>query len=278
MVPWIWGKIDVPDKPDGVVVFGAGHSGTVAALARLATIVANFYNAFPLAARIVPIREKYTSAQRDSENTLMGVAQTEVSTMGSELYSMWRESDDIAEGILEVARQSNTRAIVLGLTWQADPVNFQRIIGGVVEQAGCSTVVVKFNGIFHSERILVPIVNMRELYVVRDIIKAFLLLGQQRFTFVRLIPSYERNTAIAKAEKRLARWIEMEGFVNVATCKALPTESRQETILLEAQEHDLVVMVGSLAQGFGRFLFGSLASKVAQKCSKTLITVYPASL
>jgi len=279
MVPWTWEKFDILANPDGVVVFGAGHLGTAAALARLSTIIANFYNAFPLAARIMPLREEYTSVQREAENTLMSVVKTEVSTMGSELYSMWQESDDVAEGILDVARQTQaqTCAIVLGLTLQVDPINFQRIIGKVVEQADCSTVVVKFNGVFHTERILVPIVNMRELYVVRDIIKAFLQLGHQQFTFVRLFPSFERDAAIEKAKKRLTRWIEMEGFVTVSTCKALPTESRQETILQEALEHDLVVMAGSLPQGIRSFLFGSLANKVAQRCAKTLITVYPPS-
>lgn len=278
MVPWTWKKLEAPLRSEGVVVFGASHLASAAALARLSTIIAHYYAGFPLAARIIPASKVYSQEQKESDTILMAAARTEVITMGSELYSTWRQSDEIAEGLLAVVKQSQTLAIVLGLTLRINPMDFQKILGKVIEQASCPTVVVKFGGIFHSERILIPVINMRELFVIRDIVKALTALGHQRCTFVRLLPSYERGEVIAKAEKRLARWLKMEGLDSISTCKAVTAEARQETILQESLAQDVIVMAGAVAHGLHHILFGSLANRVAQKSTKTLIIVYSPAL
>ncbi|MEJ2691339.1 MAG: universal stress protein, partial [Deltaproteobacteria bacterium] len=58
-------------------------------------------------------------------------------------------------------------------------------------------------------------------------------------------------------------------------CRAVATEARLVTVLQEAEQHDLLIMAATQAQGgLGRLLFGSLAGEVAQQCRKPLIIVH----
>lgn len=275
MVPWLWERFQQPTRPDGVVVFGATHLATTAALARMAAIFAHNYGAFPLAARVFLPGQTFTPEQKEVEISLTEVARTEVHSMGSELYTVTRESESAAKGIIQIARDTNARTIVLGHSIRLAPNEFHRVLGAVVEAAPCPTIIIKFSGILHTERILVPIVNMRELHLLRNPVRALATVGRHHISFLRLMPSYEKAETVLKAEKRLLRWAEMEGLSAISSCEAIATDARQETILEKTQGHDLVILAGPRLQKFRRLFFGSLAAGVAQSCPITLITVYP---
>nr|MBF0222525.1 cation:proton antiporter [Desulfobulbaceae bacterium] len=259
MVPWLWERFQRPTRPDGVVVFGANHLATTAALARMAAIFAHDYGAFPLAARILLPGQTFSPEQKEVEISLTEVARAEVHSMGSELYTVTQKSENAAKGILQIAKDTNARAIVLGHSIRLTPNEFHRVLGAVVEEAPCPTIIIKFSGILHTERIIVPIVNMRELHLLRNPVRALATVGHHHISFLRLMPSYEKAETVIKAEKRLLRWAEMEGLAAISSCEAIATDARQETIIEKTQGHDLVIMAGPRLQKFRRLFFGSLA-------------------
>ncbi|MCK4839907.1 MAG: cation:proton antiporter [Desulfobulbaceae bacterium] len=275
MVPWTWDKLSPPFTQDGVVIFGANHLATTRALARMAAIFANYYGAYPMAVRIIPELHNKPEISQENDNDIIMTAKAETATMGLELYTVTQQSDDIAQGILATARHNRARGIVLGHCQDMTPTAFQKVIGEVTSQASCPTMVIKFTGILHSERILVPVVDMQELYAVKDAVRALAIVGQHQITLLHLLPSYETSKTIAKAEKKLQRWAERGNLAEVIKCRAIATDARQETITDEAENHDLVIMAAPTMQGLQRLFFGSLAHTVAGKCSKTVITVYP---
>lgn len=274
MMPWVWKPLSRPLRPQGVVLFGANHLATGVALARMAAIFAHYYDAFPMAARVIPLKGAYEAAQSEADKILMTAARTEVQIMGSELYTVARQSDDVARTILDIARQSKTWGIVLGHSLQITPSDFQKVIGEIVELAPCPTLVIKFSGVLHTERILVPFVDMGELQQLADPVKALAAVGHHRITFLQLMSTYESTEEVLRAEENLRRWAEAEELEQVSTCRAVATEARQASILDASENHDIVIMAGPKSQGIQRLLFGSLAIGVAQHCRKTLITVF----
>ena len=276
LVPWIWPKLPRPARAEGVVVFGVSHLATGAALARITTIFANYHQAYPLVAHIIP-PDNYDAEHQERDKMLLAAIKNEVHEMGSELYTVTKQSNDVAQGILDVARQSQTRGIVLGHS-SIDSVAFQKIIGQIVENAPCPSMVIKFSGIFHTERILVPFVNTWELELIKTPLKAMAAVGRHQITLLRLLSSSDTEKNVLKTQEQLINWAANEHLSPITTCQALTTEARKETILTEAANHDLIIMAGPRPQAFPqRLMFGSLHAAVIQDCDKTLITVYPAA-
>ncbi len=280
MVPWTWAKLASPYNQDGVVIFGANHIATTRALARMAAILANYYEAAPMAVRILPHSPNGSRVLQENDPSILMTAKAETITMGLELSTVTQKSDETAMGILAVARQNLARSIVLGHCQKMTPAVFQKVIGEVVSRAPCPTVVIKFTGVLHTERILVPVVSISELHLVRDVVSALAIVGQHQITLLYLLPSYEtEKAAILKAEKKLHTWAKQEDLSKVVQCRVVATEARQETITDEAEKHDLVVMAApKIQRGIQRLFFGSLAHDVANKCNRTLLTVYPPAI
>jgi Kef-type K+ transport system membrane component KefB/nucleotide-binding universal stress UspA family protein len=278
MVPWTWKKLVPPYRQDGVVLFGANHIATTRALARMAAIFANYYEAYPMAVRVVPKQPNPSDLIEDNNIDIIMAAKAETVTMGMELYTVTQQSDDPAQGILATARHNRAHGIVLGHCQKMTPSVFQKVIGEVTSQAPCPTMVIKFAGILHTERILVPVVSMQELRAVKDVIGALAMVGEHQITLLHLLPSSESEKGIRNAAKRLQKWAEQEDLAAVIRCRAIATDARQETVIEEAEKHDLLIMAAPKMQGLQRLFFGSLAHAVAGKCDKTIITVYPPAI
>jgi Kef-type K+ transport system membrane component KefB len=274
MLPWTWPKLSPPMRGEGVVIFGASHIATGAALARMTAIFANYHQAYPMVAHIIPT-VGYNAEKMAHDKDLLTAVKTEIHNMGSELYTVTKENDDIAQGILETAHQSHTWGIVLGHS-AINPAAFQKIIGRIVAEAPCPTMIIKFSDTFHTERILVPFFREQALNEIKNPLKALAAVGQHKITLLRLMSSSDSEQDIQRAEKELAHWAAAEQLSQLTTCQVITTEARQKTILKEAKKHDLIIMAGPPSQALPqRLMFGSLHAVVAQGCEKTLITVYP---
>jgi nucleotide-binding universal stress UspA family protein len=244
----------------------------------MAAIFANYYEAYPMAVRVVPTQANQRKVPKANDLDIIMTAKAETVTMGMELYTVTQQSDDTAQGILATARHHRAHGIVLGHCQKMTPSVFQKVIGEVTSQAPCPTMVIKFAGILHTERILVPVVSMQELRAVKDVIGALAMVGEHQITLLHLLPSSESEKGIRNAAKRLQKWAEQEDLAAVISCRAIATDARQETVIGEAEKHDLLIMAAPKMQGLQRLFFGSLAHAVASKCDKTIITVYPPAI
>lgn len=273
LVPWSWEKLVPPGHPSGTVVFGASRSKTVGGLARIAVLLAHYYQARPLAVRVVPPDCEGEICAID--NSLFFIEDKEAASLGYELGTSVIRDANVPEALALAAEQTGARSIVLGYPMGGSHQEMERVLERVADKVSCPVVIVRFIGILHTERILVPVVDSKELPVIVDILSALARVGRHRITLLKLMPSYIDDEGLEIAEHKLIDWSFETGLSPYTFCRAVATEARLETVLQEAKQHDLLIMAASHAQGgIGRLLFGSLAGDVAQQCGKPLIIVH----
>lgn len=272
--PWTWAKLTPAKNPQRTVLFGASHSKTVAGLARISTLLAHYYKARPLAVRIVPPETESREGNWSVGHELFQIEEEETRRMGYELSTSVIKGKDIPASLVETARQAESLTIVLGHPLDVSAQEMLKVVELVARDAPCQVVVARFSGLLHSERILIPVVNPWELIVIHDILAALAGIGRHRLTLLRLMPSYIDNDGIELAESMLEDWTFDSGLSPYVFCKALTTDSRLETVINEAKQHDLLIMAANHTQGIQRLFFGSLAADVAQYCEKPMLMVY----
>ncbi len=198
ITPWVWQKLTPPPQPDGVVLFGASHEKTVRGLARLATIFAHHLQAEPMSVRV--IRPKLVIKD---VNKLFALETAEVASMGYSLRKNLVQYNDVALGISNQVYNNKTKCLVLGYPIEGTIQGFQKVVEQVGENVACPVVVVKFYGILHTERILVPLVSMDQLDEVSGVVKALSKVGEHSITLLRLLPYDEAQRIIIRRKRNL---------------------------------------------------------------------------
>jgi len=254
------------------VIFGAARSKTVGSLARIATLLAHYYKARPLAVRVVP--PSCEGEQCALDHSLFAIEEKETASLGYELATSVIREPDVPEALALAAGQTGARSVVLGYPMAGSHQEMVKVVERVAVRVTCPVVIVRFIGLLHTERILVPIVNSRELPVVRDMVASLARVGRHRITLLRLMPSYVDEAGLDAAERKLTDWAFETGLSFFVFCRAVATEARQETIIEEAARHDLLIMASNQTQGIQRLFFGSLAADIAQRCEKPMIIVH----
>jgi nucleotide-binding universal stress UspA family protein len=244
-------------------------------LARIATIIAHHHGALPMAVQ-VKIPGKNRMNGNNWENTIENLArvQSEINSLGYKMVSEVVLADNVASGILATAGKYKTWCIVLGYPLSGTAKEFQQVVESVAQKTNCPIIVVRFSGALHTERILVPIISSRDLQTVNTVVSALSGVGRHRVTLLHLMPSNATEKELRITEQQMLFWADNENLTPYVHCQAVATESRQETILHEICQHDLLVMAASGSSGFKRIFFGSLADGVARECNRSMIMVY----
>lgn len=275
LIPWTWEKLVPPAEQAGQVLFGASHLATVAGLARMATIIAHYHHAHPCAVRVIPTKAgTYYDALRAETELLFAVEAAEVKTLGYELKTAVVQEDNVATGILAQTQSSKTFAIIIGHPLHGTHKEFEKVVEQVVAQAACPVIIVRFCGVLHTERILVPVTDSEDLIALKDTVCALGKVGEHCITLLWLLPPEERDTDLAAARQKMESWNRAVDLGNCVRFEVFATEARLESIVQAVASHDLVVMTSTLSQGLGRIIFGSLAESVAQRCGKPMLIVY----
>ncbi|MDA3834387.1 MAG: cation:proton antiporter [Spirochaetales bacterium] len=183
ITPWSWKKLIPHNQPSGVVLFGASHEKTVRGLARLATIFAHHLQAEPMSVRVVRPHNAINDV-----NKLFALEAAEIASMGYSVRKNLVQYNDVALGISNQVYNNNCKCLVLGYPIEGTIQGFQKVVEQVGETASCPVVVVKFYGVLHTERILVPLVSMDQLDEVSGIVKALSRVGEHSITLLRLLP------------------------------------------------------------------------------------------
>lgn len=275
LVPWTWEKLLPRSIANGSVVFGVSHEGTVAGLTRMTAIFANYYQALAVAVRVMPlaVAEQQPGLSTTTQH-LFALAMEEAFSLGYPLETTTIQSSDIADGILNAAINLNQPwGIILGHPMTKGAQEFQKIVESVAARAPCPVIVVRFSGILHTERILVPLWQMRELESLRDLVSALSSVGKHQISLFYLMPPESSATEQDKAREKLSARAARMGIPSTVQCLVTAAEARSETIIQEAQFHDLVIMNAGEPQGVKRFFFGSLAERVAAECGRTTMLV-----
>jgi len=271
LVPWSWEKLTPPQFPRGAVVFGVSHRSTVNGLARMATLLAYHFKARPVAVWVDAIKEA-DSSRLESRELLEHAAQ-EARSLGFALHTCEVRSESVAKGIIAAAKEKKALTVLLGYPFRRTEHSFSKIIEEIGAAVTCPIITVRFTGILHTERILVPIVHTSDLETVGDVVCALAHVGKHAITLLRLLAADAPNSEVADYEKKLHNW---------ATGRSLPfvkglvikSEARLETIVKESQVHDLLIMAVSEGYGIKKMLLGSLADDVADICQRPMLMVH----
>jgi Kef-type K+ transport system membrane component KefB/nucleotide-binding universal stress UspA family protein len=277
LTPWIWEKLRPTIPPSGSVIFGVSHYKTVTGLARLATLLAHHHKAAPLAVNVVP-PGFIPCPGKDSItiNPLFDMAGKEVSGLGYHLQAVAIESDNLVKSLVECTRDHDALALVLGYPQQHTTQEFKKVLGEVVNRAPCPVILVCLTGMFHTERILVPIIHSRHLETIRAPLLSLAEVGRHRISLLRLLPPEITSEEIKEQEKKLQAWA-IANDLPFVRCLAVASEAPLEAILGESCQHDLLLMAGAEEYSLPKKLFGSLADDVADNCSRPMLIVYGSS-
>jgi Kef-type K+ transport system membrane component KefB/nucleotide-binding universal stress UspA family protein len=281
IAPWEWDKLNPANSPAGNVIFGASNIATVAGLARLSTIFAHLYEAMPMAVRVNTQQNHQTAkSQSPAEIELFQAARSEVEKMGYELITKTINGTEIADTIISAANHYSAKAIVLGYPLEGTALEFERVVDKVADKSPCPVIVVRFTGLLYTEQILVPVIDFNELDSIREIIRALCKSGDHHITLFGVMSQETGKQGLIEARERLENWIFELVSDGLATfnCETIAVEERQEAIIAEASNHDLLVMAASRSQGLERLFFGSLAEGVARNCQKPMLMIHGTEL
>jgi Kef-type K+ transport system membrane component KefB len=157
LVPWSWEKLKPAPTPMGSVIFGVSHQSTVGGIARMATLLAHHFKAQPVAISID--NNKKTNLMSTDTSELFELAAQEVKSLGYTLHTSEIRAESIAKGIVAASKENDALTILLGYPFQRTEHNFNKIVEDIASAALCPITIVRFTGILHTERILVPIIN-----------------------------------------------------------------------------------------------------------------------
>ena len=272
LVPWSWKKLQPQPNPQCVVAFGASHPLTVGGLARFATIFAHHYQAAPMAIRVV--RTEDCPTEHDAFEALFSVEEQEVKSIGYPLQKELICSNDVVSSLVAAVEYNNAQAVVLGYPLPGTAQGFQDTLEAVVSNVACPIIVVRFFGVLHTENILVPLRSMDDLHDVGPIIHALSKVGEHQITLLYLLSAEEEDDKVGKKTQELVTWADELQFKCLITFKVERTEARQETILAESVNHDVVVMGTSRKHVLKRIFFGSLAETLARDIKKPMLIIY----
>ena len=271
LIPWSWEKLQPAPSPHGAVIFGVSHQSTVGGLARMGTLLAHHFKAQPVAVRIDLTKD--TASGKADTSELFELAAYETRSLGYVLHTTEIRAESIANGLVAAAKEKGAVAILLGYPFQRTEHSFNRIVEDIAAAAPCPITIVRFTGILHTERILVPIVDATDLDIVGDALCALANVGKHNITLLRLLSADVTEHELAGYEKKLYNWAAGRNlpFVN---CIAARTEARLEAILKQAPSYDLLIMAVTEGSGLKKMLLGSLADDVASNCQRPMLIVH----
>ncbi len=271
LAPWTEESLHPVAHPQGVVAFGAYHFATARALARIATILAHHFHALPMSVRVlnktaVPLTEQ-------ERHALFLPEIDEAEQLG---YPVRQEIiyDHPASGLVAAAEYNNARAVVLGYPLGRKPLALQKVLDQVAANVLCPVIAVRFVGTMAWERILVPFLAEQELDDLLPILEAMATSRHPRITFQYLLPADCSSTEQDVAKNRLREWADSNLYDVETRCAVEAAESRLESILSEADYHDLIIMSAPRRTGLPRKFFGSLANSVVHNCRNPVFVVY----
>ncbi|MBC7287079.1 MAG: universal stress protein, partial [Armatimonadetes bacterium] len=276
VVPWTWPKLTPPRSPTGSVVFGVRHPQTVRGLARIAILLANYYQARPIAVRVITEQSPddfWAGSLDEQTRALFAAARAEGDAMGYRVDSTVEFSSDPALGLVNVATAEQAQAVVLGHPLEATLQQFSRVVDQVGAEALCPVVVAKFQGPLHTERILVPITSVENLKPVLPVIASLAAIEHHEITVLHLLAHdasvVEERDAIEEMQESLAS-VGAQAAVNYQTVRA---EARVLAVSEAAHGYDILVMALETPRGLRRIFFGSMAEDVAMRCTKPILMV-----
>jgi len=275
IVPWTWPKLKPPAQRAGCVIAVLANPHTAAGIVRIATLLAHYYRAYPVALHIPAPQPTADDFWDDScpveTGHLFGVARREADALGYELDCQCEIAEDVWSGVLQATQTYNTQAVVVAHPGPQQAAQFCQGVDALVREAVCPVVALRLAGELHTERILVPITDPDDFTVVYPMVRALAMVMEHRITVLGLMPPDTPQSDLDVSEDDIIGWEQCRDLPGEVVYSAVATESRVHHILQAAQDHDIVVMATGMPRGLHRLFFGSVAEDVAIRIDRPMI-------
>jgi Kef-type K+ transport system membrane component KefB/nucleotide-binding universal stress UspA family protein len=273
--PWTKQQFHPAAHPTGTVLIGAAHFATVRALTRTATIIADHLGAQPMSVRVIS-PESPELDSKEQENFCFPEID-EARMLGYQLQTKLIHAEKIDAALADAAQNNEAAALVIGYPVSSNPLKFHKMMERITDTVSCPVIAVRFVGSMICQRILVPFIRLQDLDSLRPVLEAMTAACGSKLTFQHLLPAESSLAEEAEAEQILEAWVSAHFYgLERPRCLAESTESRLESVLREAEEHDLIIMTAERVSGLQRRLFGTLADAVLHNCGKPALVVHTA--
>lgn len=257
------------------VIFGLSNSATAAYLTHIGLIMANHYSARPIALRVFSNESKRDmDSQHILAHGLFERAMDESYLLGGKLSIETICSETVSKGVITCATDHNSKCIIVGHPIDKKIYEYHSIVENTATKAGCPIIVARFNGLFHTNKVLVPVTKMEELNYVQNLLMALSKIASEKITLQYLMPADAHEDKIKLTEEKLKKWISRRNISQMAHILISTSEAMLDSILEESEHHNLIVMAASETQGLQRLFFGSLGEDVAKNRTKPMLIVY----
>jgi uncharacterized hydrophobic protein (TIGR00271 family) len=255
------------------------NPATAGTLLRLAGVLAQQQGGEVLALQVVTVPDQVPLEEGRHRaavgRVLLERAMAQAKEEGFTVKTMTRVAHDVADGILDTAREEDVDLILLG--WRgytrSAGASMGPIIDAVIRDAPCEVTVVKGEEWRDAGRILVPTAGGPHAPIAARL--AMILSEAYDSQVTALYVQLGRATPqqMEENKQRIAGTLNGLPFSHPPEQKVIVAESVVEGIVREAEKYDLVLL-GASEQGlFDQFVFGSIPQQIAARVPKTAVIV-----
>lgn len=269
----------VEKKTKFVVLVPIANPATAEGLLNLAGSLARQQEGKVIALRVitVPPQAPLSEGKRRaaSERVLLDRAIDQANQEDFQIQTMTRVGRDIAQGILDTAREEDVDQILLG--WQGISRTFGaslgRIIDPVIQNAPCDVLIAKGEKFQDIEHILVPTAGGPNASTAAAVAADLSHIYQAQVTGLYVQIGRASPTRTEENKKVIHKSFEGLTFFQPPQEKVLIAEGVIEGILGIVEDYDLVLIGASEERLFDQFAFGNIPQRIATQVPTPAVMV-----
>lgn len=268
-----------PDKSNYRVLVPIANPNTAKSLLHLAGTLARQKNGKVIALRVITVASQVplSEGQRKaaSERVLLDRALAQAIEEEFEIQTMTRVSRNIAQGILDTAREEDVDKIFAG--WQSPSRTFGTSMGPildpVLQNSPCDVLIVKGKKWLKVTRILIPTAGGPNAPVAASLAAVLSDLYAAQVTGLYVQLGRATPTRMKENRKLVEKTFESLKFKQTPEYKVIVAENIVEGIVREAEHHDLILIGASEEGVFDQLAFGSIPQQIINQIDKTAVMV-----
>ncbi len=221
----------------------------------------------------VPLEEGRAQAEQDAH--FMDQAESLAAEEGFTVRTLSRVAHNVAQGILDTAREEDADLILLG--WRGYSRAFGASLGPVIDRvirdAPCDVTVAQGEEWEAAQKILVPTAGGPHAPIAAQLAMMLSQTYGSQVTALHVQLGRATSEQMEESRRRVAETLEGLDFSQPPEKKVIVAESVVEGVIQEAQGYDLVLLGASEEGLFDQFVFGSIPQQIAARVSKTAVIV-----
>ena len=266
-------------KPPYRVLVPIANPDTAESLLHFAGTLARQHQGEVIALRVITVAHQVplSEGQRKaaSERVLLDRALAQAVEEEFEIETMTRVSRDIAQGILDTAREEHVDKILLG--WQAPARSFGSSLGPIldpiIQNAPCDVLIMKGQKWEGINRILLPTSGGPNAPIAAALAAELSRLSGAKVTGLYVQVGRATPARMEENEKIVEQTFQDLNFPDNPEVKVIIAESVVKGVVREAEQYDLM-MIGATEEGtFDQFAFGSIPLQIINQVNRTSVMV-----